>query len=65
MDYEWADRRQEERAGIFFDRKEEGKREEEKEINQEKRITGVGERKKGAQKRSDRKIIRMTGKLSG
>jgi hypothetical protein len=29
VDYEWADRRQEERAGIYFDRKEEGKREEE------------------------------------
>ncbi len=42
-----------------------GKREEEKEINQEKRRTGMGERKEGMQKRSDRKIIRMTGKLSG
>ncbi len=54
MNGQTGDRKREQE--YFLTGKKKGKREEEKEINQEKRRTGMGERKEGMQKRSDRKI---------
>jgi hypothetical protein len=65
VDYEWADRRQEERAGIFFDRKEEGKERRGKrdQSREEENRDGGKEGRHAEEIRQEN--IRMTGKPSG
>ncbi len=72
MASEWADKRQEKREGICFDRKEEGKErrgERDQSIGEENR-DGRKEGKHAEEIRQencqdDRKVVRMTRKLSG